>query len=371
MGQQQQPMYKYLVTGGLGYIGSHIVLSLIKQPTTLQVIIVDNEINSYEEKLDVIKTLAADKADRIIYYKSDLTELAEINKIMKIHKPNLVIHLAGLKSVAQSVEWALEYYNNNLLTTINLINAMSSNGIQNLIFSSSATVYSPSDSLSPFTEQSPTGNHLSNPYARSKFFQEEYLKDIQAAEPKWWNISILRYFNPIGTTHPSLQEKNKPLNVHAPARPNNLYPIVLQVADGTRPYLEVFGTDYPTPDGTAIRDYIHVQDLAEGHVAVAEKIHLNENYLINSGYHVFNLGTGRGTSVKEFVDTFNAVRGTHLPINAGNGVSQHLAAPAPLVPIRNTQRRPGDVAFSVADVSKAKNILGWEAKRSLEDCLIP
>lgn len=349
MSQQQQPMYKYLVTGGLGYIGAHIVVSLLNNPTTERVFIIDNLINSYEEKLNAIRNLAP--VEKLVLYKIDLQKLDEVTRIIKHCRPNLVIHLAGLKSVTQSKSWALEYYNNNMLTTMNLINAMSSNGIQNIIFSSSATVYSPSEDGNPFTEESSTGNHLSNPYARSKFFQEEYLKDIQAAEPKWWNISILRYFNPIGAAHPSLQEQNKPLNAQTPASPNNLYPIVLQVADGTRPCLEVFGTDYPTPDGTAIRDYIHVQDLAEGHVAVAEKIHLNQTYLTNSGYHVFNLGTGKGTSVKEFVETFNKVCGTSLPI-------------------RNTQRRPGDVTFSVADVSKAKNILDWEAKRTLEECLM-
>jgi len=351
---------RILVTGGLGYIGSHIVVTLLNDPTVERVFIIDNLINSHEEKLAAIRSLAP--VEKLVLYKVDLQKLNEIKGIMSFTRPDLVIHLAGLKSVSQSTKWSLDYYNNNMLATMNLITAMSSNGIKNLIFSSSATVYSPTEDGKQFTENSPTGNHLTNPYARTKFFIEEYLKDIYMSEPKWWNISILRYFNPIGAAHPSLQEQNKPLNDQTPASPNNLYPIVLQVAnsqselatqhgtsgasevaEGKRSYVEIFGTDYPTPDGTAIRDYIHVQDLAEGHVAVAGAHK-------EAGLHIYNLGTGRGTSVKEFVETFNEVRGTSLPV-------------------KYTERRPGDVAISVADVSKAKNILGWEAKRSLADSL--
>jgi UDP-glucose 4-epimerase len=345
---------RILVTGGLGYIGSHVVVTLLNDPTVERVFIIDNLINSHEEKLTAIRRLAP--VEKLVLYKLDLQKLDEVTRIMGFTRPDLVIHLAGLKSVSQSTKWSLDYYNNNMLATMNLITAMSSNGIKNIIFSSSATVYSPSEEGIPFTEESSTGQNLSNPYARTKLFIEEYLKDIYMSEPKWWNISILRYFNPIGADHPSLQEQNKPLNDQTPASPNNLYPIVLQVAntqhdsevaEGKRSHLEVaasqgeaasksnssavleiFGTDYPTPDGTAIRDYIHVQDLAEGHVAIAEAHK-------EAGLHIYNLGTGRGTSVKEFVKTFNEVRNTNLPV-------------------KYTQRRPGDVAFSVADVGKAK-----------------
>jgi UDP-glucose 4-epimerase len=340
---------RILVTGGLGYIGAHVVVALLNDPHTEHVFIIDNLINSHEEKLAAIRRLAP--VEKLVLYRLDLKKLDEINRIIKFSRPDVVIHLAGLKSVAQSARWPIEYYNNNMLATMNLITAMAAAGCHNLIFSSSATVYDPT-APTPFTEDSPTGHGLTNPYARTKFFIEEYLKDIYMSEPHKWNISILRYFNPIGAAHPSLKEQNKPLNPEAPAKPNNLYPIVLQVASGDREaaprsnssaVLEVFGTDYPTPDGTAIRDYIHVQDVAEGHVAIAEKHQ-------SAGYNVYNLGTGRGTSVKEFIDTFNEVNNTSLPI-------------------RNTQRRPGDIAVSVADVSKAETILGWKAKRTLAESL--
>jgi UDP-glucose 4-epimerase len=331
---------RILVTGGLGYIGAHIVATLLNNPTVEHIFIIDNLINSHEEKLNAFRDLG--QVEKLTFYKSDLQNLGELNRIFAHSKPDFVIHLAGLKSVAQSTRWPIEYYNNNMLTTMNLLTAMRENNIYNLIFSSSATVYDPT-APTPFTEDSPTGKGLTNPYARTKIFIEEYLKDIYMSDPKSWNISILRYFNPIGAAHPILKEQNKPLNPEAPSRPNNLYPIVLQVTEGKRPFLEIFGTDYPTPDGTAIRDYIHVQDLAEGHVAVAEKHK-------SAGYHVYNLGTGRGTSVKEFVDTFNVVNHTSLLV-------------------KNTQRRPGDIAISVADVSKAETILGWKAKRSLAESL--
>lgn len=346
--KMSQPSYKYLITGGLGYIGAHIVLTLLKNPTTQNVVIFDSEINAYADKLMAIQSLAPkNTAAKIDFNNVDLQKQDELTMFLNAYKPHMVIHLAGLKSVAQSAEWPIEYYNNNLLTTMNLITAMSNSGIKNLIFSSSATVYG-SNAEPPFTETMPTGTNLSNPYARTKFFIEEYLKDIYASNPTWWNISILRYFNPIGALHPTLKEQNKPLNTHAPSRPNNLYPIALEVAEGKHPYLNIFGTDYPTPDGTAIRDYIHVQDLAEGHVAVAETL-LNTT---KGCCEIYNLGTGRGTSVKEFVETFNKVRSTNLPIHY-------------------TERRSGDVGISVADVSKAKNVLGWSAKRTLEDCLMP
>lgn len=313
-----------LVTGGLGFIGSHTVVALKERG--YKVVIADNLSGS---SIDVLNALEQITNVNIPFYQIDVADEKAVNRLFEKHKFNGVMHFAGYKAVGESVKDPLNYYKNNLLTTITLANICKKKNINNFIFSSSATVYGANQV--PFFEDMqllPT----TNPYGETKAMCERILSDLTLVNNKF-KIALLRYFNPIGA-HPSGIIGEKPLGI-----PNNLMPFVTQVATGKLKELQVFGDDYPTPDGTGVRDYIHVMDLAEGHVAALENS--------KPGVHIYNLGTGRGTSVLEFIETFERVNNIKIPYK--------------IVP-----RRLGDVAYSYADVSKAKRELKWAAKRNLE-----
>lgn len=316
-----------LLTGGLGYIGSHTCVELIKNG--YEVIILDNLSNSKIEVLDKLKKLT--NRD-IKFYKSDLTNLAEIKAIFKNESIDAIIHFAGLKAVGESVEKPLSYYNNNIYGTLNLLIAMEAFNVKNLVFSSSATVYSP-DSKMPLNEDAKLGPV--NPYGRTKLFIEEILQDEYVAHMDM-NIVILRYFNPVGA-HESGLIGEDPNNI-----PNNLMPYICRVATGELPILKIFGNDYPTPDGTGIRDYIHVCDLADGHVKALDKI--NEN----CGLKIYNLGTGIGYSVLDIVNAYNKI--------CGNKVKYQFAP-----------RRNGDVAINYSCPDKAKSEMNWVARYNIQD----
>lgn len=314
-----------LVTGGLGFIGSHTVVALIERG--YKVVIADNLSGS---SIDVLNALEQITNVNIPFYQIDVADEKAVNRLFEKHKFDGVMHFAGYKAVGESVKDPLNYYKNNLLTTITLANICKKKNINNFIFSSSATVYGANQV--PFFEDMqllPT----TNPYGETKAMCERILSDLTLVNNEF-KIALLRYFNPIGA-HPSGIIGEKPLGI-----PNNLMPFVTQVATGKLKELQVFGDDYPTPDGTGVRDYIHVMDLAEGHVAALENI--------KPGVHIYNLGTGKGTSVREFIETFERVNNIKIPYK--------------VVP-----RRLGDVAYSYADVSKAKRELNWAAKRNLEE----
>ena len=313
-----------LVTGGLGFIGSHTVVALIERG--YKVVIADNLSNS---SIDVLNALEHITNVNIPFYQIDVADEEAVKRLFEKHKFNGVIHFAGYKAIGESVKDPLNYYKNNLLSTITLANICKKKNINNFIFSSSATVYGANQV--PFFEDMqllPT----TNPYGETKAMCERILSDLTLVNSDF-KIALLRYFNPIGA-HPSGIIGEKPLGI-----PNNLMPFITQVAKGKLKELQVFGNDYATPDGTGVRDYIHVMDLAEGHVAALENI--------KSGVHIYNLGTGKGTSVLEFIETFERVNNIKIPYK--------------IVP-----RRLGDVAYSYADVSKAKRELNWAAQRNLE-----
>ena len=322
-----------LLTGGTGYIGSHTAVELIN--SGFDVVILDNLSNSQEEVIDYIEKITG---KRPAFFKADCCNQNEVDEVFETCKKenktiDAVIHFAGLKAVGESVQKPLDYYSNNIGCTISLLKSMQKHDCNTIIFSSSATVYGASEDV-PFTEDSPTGG-CTNPYGQTKFMIEQILKDASVAN-KNLSVVLLRYFNPIGA-HPSGLLSEKPTGI-----PNNLMPYVVQVSKGIRDHLNIFGNDYPTPDGTGVRDYIHVLDLATGHVAAlryAEK---------NKGTEVFNLGTGHGTSVLELVHAFEKVNNLKL--------KYEIAA-----------RRPGDIATSYADVSKAKKILNWTAVHTVEE----
>jgi UDP-glucose 4-epimerase len=326
---------KYLLTGGLGYIGAHIAVTLVNDSPSTQVIIVDNLSNSKPEKLDAIRRNVGEGADRIIFYNCDINDKDKLDAIFKERTPDVVIHLAGLKAVAKSLELPIEYYKANMASTMTLVETMSANGCRNLIFSSSATVYGPNCPETGLNEEMETGRGLTNPYARTKYFQEEYLKDVCVAEPRAWNITILRYFNPVGAACSELQEDPK-------EPPNNLFPHLMR-AHKSGATLQVYGTDYPTHDGTAMRDFIHVQDLAEGHLAAARGA-------TNGGLHIYNLGTGRGVTVGELIQAFNVINQTTLDV-------------------KYVGRRAGDVEICFSDCRRAAAELGWNARRSVYDMM--
>jgi len=319
---------KILLTGGAGYIGSHTAIELYSAGH--EVVIVDNLVNSKE---DVIKKIDEISGKQTPFIKADVRDHAAMDAIFKSHKIDAVIHFAGLKAVGESVAKPLEYYENNMNATFVLLDVMRQNGCKNIIFSSSATVYG-DPAIIPITEECPKG-HCTNPYGQTKSMLEEVLMDVQKADPEW-NVVLLRYFNPIGAHKSGLIGEN-PNGI-----PNNLMPYITQTAIGIRKELGVFGNDYDTPDGTGVRDYIHVVDLATGHVAALQAIEKN------CGIAIYNLGTGHGYSVLDVVKAFEKANNLKVP---------YVIKP----------RRPGDIATCYCNPAKAKAELGWEAKYGIED----
>jgi UDP-glucose 4-epimerase len=316
-----------LVTGGAGYIGSHTCVELLQ--TGHEVIVVDNLSNSKEEALQRVKQITGKS---VIFYPVDLQDHQALDKVFARHSIEAVIHFAGLKAPGESVRIPLHYYHNNLTSSIILCEVMQTHAVRNLVFSSSATVYGNVQKM-PILEDYPLS--AINPYGRTKLMIEDILRDLYVSDPAW-NIAILRYFNPVGA-HPSGKIGEDPKGI-----PNNLMPYIAQVAVGRLPFLTVFGNDYPTPDGTCIRDYIHVVDLARGHLKALEKL------AINPGIVAYNLGTGRGTSVLEMLAAFERTIGRNIPFQIG-------------------ERRPGDSPISYADVSKAARELGWKAAHGIDE----
>ena len=319
---------KTLVTGGLGFIGSETVVKLIEAGH--EAVIVDNLSNSKLAVLDRLQTITG---IRPRFYKVDLCDKASLRQVFEEERPEAVIHFAGLKAVGESVEKPLMYYQNNLISTMNLLECMREYDCRNIVFSSSATVYGVPEHV-PLVETDPVA-HATNPYGETKVMIEHILMDVQHSWPEL-NVALLRYFNPIGG-HPSGLLGEDPNGI-----PNNLMPYITQVAIGKRDHLRVWGNTYPTPDGTGVRDYIHVLDLAEGHVATLRK--LKEN----PGLVIYNLGTGKGTSVLEMVHAFEKATGVKIPYTI-------YAA------------RAGDVAENYANCDKAEKELGWKAKYDVID----
>ncbi|SFT81746.1 UDP-glucose 4-epimerase GalE [Halomonas saccharevitans] len=318
-----------LVTGGAGYIGSHTVVQLLEEGH--EVVVLDNLCNGSREALHRVETIFG-KA--VGFIEGDVRDRALLDRLFAGHAIEAVIHFAGLKAVGESVEQPLAYYDANVHGSLVLCQAMAAAGVYKLVFSSSATVYGP-DAPVPYMETMPRGS-TSNPYGSSKAMVEQLLTDLCRADARW-SVALLRYFNPIGA-HPSGQIGEDPQGI-----PNNLMPFIAQVAVGRRPELAIFGDDYPTEDGTCVRDYLHVMDLADGHVASLASLE-------ESGVHIYNLGTGQGVSVLEMVTTFERVSGQR-------------------VPYRIDPRREGDLAAFWADASKAERELGWRAERGLEAML--
>ena len=321
-----------LVTGGAGFIGSHTVVELLE--SGYRVVIVDDLSNASPKVLDRIKTIVGDEAAAsLTFYEADVNDRAALERIFTEHKIDRVIHFAGFKAVGESVGKPIEYYSNNIGSTLTLVDVMRNHGCKSIIFSSSATVYGDPDSL-PLTEASPK-KPATNPYGWTKWMIEQMLSDLHTADSEW-DVVLLRYFNPIGA-HPSGLMGEDPKGI-----PNNLLPYVAQTAIGKRDVVHVFGDDYPTPDGTGVRDYIHVCDLASGHVAALAWMNGRE------GVEIFNLGTGKGTSVLEIIKAFSKACGHE-------------------VPYRIDPRRAGDVAENYADCSKAADEMGWRAQFNIED----
>ncbi len=317
-----------LLTGGAGFIGSHTAVELMEKG--YNVIIVDNFSNS---KPEAVRRIEAVTNKKVKLWRADVTDADAMARIFEADTIDAVIHFAGLKAVGESVKIPVLYYRNNIDSTLTLLETMKKYGCTKLIFSSSATVYGDPATV-PITEDMPTGN-CSNPYGKTKYMIEEILKDACVADPSL-SVVLLRYFNPIGA-HKSGLLVEDPNGI-----PNNLMPYILKVAQGKLPHLNVFGNDYPTPDGTGVRDYIHVTDLALGHVAAIDYVAAHE------GVGIFNLGTGNGYSVLDVVNAFNAASGSILP---------YVIAP----------RRPGDIATCYACPDKALRELGWKAERNLAD----
>ena len=320
-------MKTILVTGGAGYIGSHTLIELIE--SHYNVVVIDNLVNASEEGLRRVEQITGVAAP---FIKADVRDQAALDDIFTTHSIDAVIHFAGLKAVGESVAKPLEYYDNNLSSTLTLLQAMRKHAVNQLIFSSSATVYGTPAEL-PLRETSRVGIGVTNPYGWTKYMIEQIIQDFSAANPDL-QATILRYFNPIGA-HQSGRIGEDPNGI-----PNNLLPFVAQVAVGKLDKVGVFGDDYDTPDGTGVRDYIHVVDLARGHVAALGAAQV--------GSHIYNLGTGRGTSVLEIIHAFSAACGKEIPYEI-------------------KPRRAGDIAACYADVSKAERELGWHAEHTIAE----
>ena len=317
-----------LVTGGAGYIGSHTCVELLNEG--YEVGVVDNLYNASEKALERVEQITGKK---VKFYKVDLLDKEALAEVFDKEDIESVIHFAGLKAVGESVAKPLEYYHNNMTGTFNLCDVMRNHGVKNIVFSSSATVYG-DPAFVPITEECPKGK-ITNPYGQTKGMLEQVLTDLNVADPEW-NVVLLRYFNPIGA-HESGLIGEDPKGI-----PNNLVPYIAQVAVGKLQALGVFGNDYDTPDGTGVRDYIHVVDLAKGHVKAIEKLKKKE------GVSIYNLGTGKGYSVLDVLHAFEKACGKELP---------YVIKP----------RRPGDIATCYADPTKAKNELGWVAEKGIEE----
>ena len=319
---------KILVTGGAGYIGSHTIIEL--DQAGHEVVVVDNLCNSSRKSLERVAGIIGRP---VPFFEVDIRDRAALDKVLDSNKVDACIHFAGLKAVGESVSKPFEYYENNINGTLVLIDALRSHGCKNIIFSSSATVYG-NPAIIPITEECPKG-HCTNPYGQTKSMLEEIFIDIQKADPEW-NIVLLRYFNPIGA-HSSGLIGEDPNGI-----PNNLMPYITQVAVGKRAELGVFGDDYDTPDGTGVRDYIHVVDLACGHVKALEAISRK------CGLAIYNLGTGHGYSVLDVVKAFESANGVNVPYSI-------------------KPRRPGDIATCYSDPAKAEKELGWKAQYGIEE----
>ncbi|HOO26265.1 MAG TPA: UDP-glucose 4-epimerase GalE [Clostridiales bacterium] len=317
-----------LITGGAGYIGSHTAVELMK--TKHEIIILDNFCNSNRESLARIEELGGRENK---FYEADIRSRQDLDKIFKENDIKAVIHFAALKAVGESCAMPLEYYENNVGGTVTLLQAMKAAGCKKIVFSSSATVYG-SENVSPLKEDMPLGK-ATNPYGTTKMYVEQILQDLYKSD-KTWSVSLLRYFNPVGA-HKSGRIGESPNGI-----PNNLMPYITQVAVGKLEYLRVYGNDYPTIDGTGVRDYIHVVDLAAGHVKALEKI------LTGPGCDIYNLGTGKGNSVLQVVAAFEKASGVKIPY-------------------KFFDRRPGDIAENFADPAKANAELGWYAERGLDE----
>jgi UDP-glucose 4-epimerase len=316
---------KILVTGGMGYIGSHTCVELLNAGH--QVVLVDNLCNSQRSVLGRIERISG---KRLAFVEADIRDRAAMEALFGAHAPDAVIHFAGLKAVGESVQQPLRYYDNNVSGSLVLFETMSKFGVRMLVFSSSATVYGDPATV-PILEDFPLS--ATNPYGRSKLMIEDMLRDLAVADPSW-RIALLRYFNPVGA-HESGLIGEEPNGI-----PNNLVPYIAQVANGLRAQLSVYGGDYPTPDGTGMRDYIHVVDLALGHVKTLDKLATGE------GVYTYNLGTGRGNSVLEMLRAFEQASGKPIPYQI-------------------VARRPGDIATCYADPGRAQAELGWSAERGI------
>ncbi|TAK12064.1 MAG: UDP-glucose 4-epimerase GalE [Anaerolineae bacterium] len=323
-------MKTILVTGGAGYIGSLTTIELLI--ANYEVVVLDNLSNSSPEALRRVQNISGEE---LAFYKADLLDRPALESIFKAHKFDAVIHFAGLKAVGESVQEPVRYYHNNVTGSLTLFSVMAEYEVRNIVFSSSATVYGDPDSV-PVNEEASL--RPTNPYGWTKLMIEQILRDQHVADPDW-NAILLRYFNPVGA-HPSGELGESPRGA-----PNNLMPYLAQVAVGRRPNLQIYGNDYDTPDGTGVRDYIHVSDLAKGHLAALRRLKQG------GGVEAFNLGTGRGYSVMEMVKAFEKASGKEIPYNV-------------------VARRSGDIATSFADPTKAHRDLNWEAEKGLDEMCV-